>query len=208
MSVERIVAGGDAIRLDISRTSESAARSGDWRHIVAAIARSDHKGMQRIAAGDRRRNGTGTRAEAAKEPRRGEGFAMNIRFIVAAAFLLVALAFDSAAAAGPYDGEWKGTATSAGGRCRRAVISFTVDGTVVLGQAKFEGDTTAINGAVNETGAMGATIGFQSLRGRFTGVQFEGTFKFANCDWDAVLRRTGSEDGDHEAVSNGQKGRF
>jgi hypothetical protein len=141
------------------------------------------------------------------EPRRGEGFAMNIRFIVAAAFL-VALAFDSADATGPYDGEWKGTATPAGGRCRRAAISFTVEGKVVQGEAKFEGDTTAINGAVNDSGAMGATIGFQFLTGRFNGPQFEGTFKFANCDWDAVLRRTSSEDGDREAASSGPKRRY
>jgi hypothetical protein len=133
---------------------------------------------------------------------------MNIRFIVAAAFLLTVLAFDSADATGRYDGEWKGTATSAGGRCRRAAISFTVDGKVVLGEAKFEGDTTAINGAVNESGALGATIGFQFLTGRFNGQQFEGTFKFANCDWDAVLRRTSSEDSDREAASNGPKGRY
>jgi hypothetical protein len=132
---------------------------------------------------------------------------MNIRFIVAAAFL-VALAFDSADATGPYDGEWKGMATSTGGRCRQAALSFTVEGKVVQGEAKFEGDTTAINGAVNESGAMGATIGFQFLTGRFNGPQFEGTFKFANCDWDAVLRRTSSEDGDREAASRGPKGRY
>ena len=132
---------------------------------------------------------------------------MNIRFIVAAAFL-VALAFDSADATGPYDGQWKGTATPTGGRCRRAALSFSVDGTVVLGEAKFEADTTAINGAVNESGAMGATIGFQFLTGRFNGPQFEGTFKFANCDWDAVLRRTSSEDGDREAASSGPKRRY
>jgi hypothetical protein len=133
---------------------------------------------------------------------------MNIRFVVAAAFLLVVLLYNGADAAGPYDGEWKGTATSAGGRCRRAAISLTVEGRVVLGQAKFEADTTAINGAVSESGAMGATIGFQFLTGRFSGEQFEGTFKFANCDWDAVLRRTSSEDDNREAASSGQKGRY
>jgi hypothetical protein len=58
-----LVTDGDAIRLDTPRTSERAARSGDWRRIVAAIARSHHKGMERFAAGDRRRNDTGTIAE-------------------------------------------------------------------------------------------------------------------------------------------------
>jgi hypothetical protein len=58
-----LVADGDAIRLDAPRTSEWAARSGDGRHVVAAIARSDRKGVECIAAGDRRRNDTGTIAE-------------------------------------------------------------------------------------------------------------------------------------------------
>jgi hypothetical protein len=126
---------------------------------------------------------------------------MNIRFIVSAAFLAPVLLFNNADAGGLYDGEWQGTATSAGERCRRAAISFTVEGTVVLGQAKLEGDSPAINGAVDEGGALGATIGFQFLTGRFNGERFEGTFKFANCDWDAVLRRTGSADSDRAASS-------
>jgi hypothetical protein len=127
---------------------------------------------------------------------------MNTRFIVAAASLLLVLPFHNADAASPYGGEWKGTATSAGGRCRRAVISFAVEGTVVLGQAQFEGDTPAIKGAVDERGALGATIGFQFLTGRFNGERFEGTFKFGNCNWEAVLRRTG---GGREGTSNGLK---
>jgi hypothetical protein len=130
---------------------------------------------------------------------------MNIRLIVAAAFVPLVLLSEYADARGPYDGEWKGTATSAGERCRRAAISFTVEGTVVLGEAKFDGDTPAINGAVDADGALGATIGFQFLTGRFNGEQFKGTFKFANCDWDAILRRASSPDGDSDAVSNGMK---
>ncbi|MBO0751374.1 MAG: hypothetical protein J2P53_04645 [Bradyrhizobiaceae bacterium] len=135
--------------------------------------------------------------------------------IVAAAFLLLMLVFDNAYAAGPYDGEWKGTATSANERCKRATLSFTVEGTVVLGQAKLEGDTTSINGAVDDRGGMGATIGFQFLTGRFTGDQFEGSFKFANCDWEATLRRSTDiggrpsgvpdPDGDREAASSGRR---
>jgi hypothetical protein len=58
-----LAADGDAIRLDTPRTSAWAARSGDGRHIMAAIARSDHKGVECSAAGDRRRNDTGTIAE-------------------------------------------------------------------------------------------------------------------------------------------------
>jgi hypothetical protein len=116
---------------------------------------------------------------------------MNNQLIVAtAAFLLLLLQFKNADAAGPYDGEWKGTATPTSDRCKRAAVNFTVEDQVVLGQAKFDGDTSNISGTVTESGAMGATIGFQSLRGQFRGDEFEGTFKSADCQWEALLRRT------------------
>jgi hypothetical protein len=136
------------------------------------------------------------------------GFAMSNRFIVAAvAFLLLPLQFNpgDAASPGPFDGEWNGQATSAGERCKRAVVNFTVEGRVVLGQAKFDGDTPSINGTVNESGAVGATIGFQFLKGQFSGDEFEGTFKFSDCQWEAVLRRTNAADRNH--ASSGPKGR-
>jgi len=45
---------------------------------------------------------------------------MNRPLIVAtAAFLLLLPRFNNADAAGPYDGEWSGTATSAGERCKQ-----------------------------------------------------------------------------------------
>jgi hypothetical protein len=134
---------------------------------------------------------------------------MNNRFIVAAvAFLLLLFQFNrgDAAGPGPYDGEWKGTATSAGERCKRAVVNFTVEGRVVLGQAKFDGDTSNINGAVNESGAVGATIGFQFLKGQFSGDEFEGTFKFFDCQWEAVLKRGGVGE-PNRAASSGLKSR-
>jgi hypothetical protein len=134
---------------------------------------------------------------------------MNNRFIVAAvAFLLLLFHADvgDAGGPGPYDGEWKGTATSTGDRCKRAAVSFTVEGKIVLGQAKFDNDTPSINGTVSETGAMGATIGFQFLTGRFNGDDFEGTFKFSDCQWEAALRRTGTGDSNRAATS-GLKGR-
>jgi hypothetical protein len=146
-----------------------------------------------------------------EEPRRQEGFAMNNRFMVAAvAFLLLLFQFSrgNAAGTGPYDGEWKGTATSAGERCKRAAVAFTVEGQVVLGQAKFDGDTSSINGTVSEGGAVGATIGFQFLTGRFSGEEFEGTFKFSDCQWEAVLKRTSTSAGDrNRAATSGLKGR-
>jgi hypothetical protein len=125
---------------------------------------------------------------------------MNNRFIIAAvALLLLLFQFNhsDAASPGPYDGEWKGQATSAGERCKRAVVNFTVEGRVVLGQAKFDGDTPSINGTVDESGAVGATIGFQFLKGQFTGDEFEGTFKFSDCQWETVLKRGSAADRNH-----------
>jgi len=87
---------------------------------------------------------------------------MNGPLIVAtAAFLLLLPQFNNADAAGPYDGEWTGTATSAGERCKQAVVKLTVEGQ-----------------------------GFQPLRGQFIRDQFEGAFKSFNCEWKAFLRRT------------------
>ncbi len=116
---------------------------------------------------------------------------MNRPLIVAtAAFWLLPPQFNNADAAGPYDGEWTGTATSTGERCKRAVVKFTVQGQVVLGQARFERDAPNINGTVAADGAFGATIGFQPIWGQFTGDEFEGAFKSFDCEWKALLRRT------------------
>jgi hypothetical protein len=124
------------------------------------------------------------------EPTYSRGFAMNGLLIVfAAAFLLLLAQFSAVDAAGPYDGEWAGSATSTGERCKRAVVKLTVDGQVVLGQAKFERDAPNINGTVDENGVLGATIGFQPFRGRFTPDEFEGAFKSFDCEWKAVLKR-------------------
>jgi hypothetical protein len=119
------------------------------------------------------------------------GFVMNgLLIVTTAAFLLLLSQFNNADAAGPYDGEWTGTATSAGERCKRAVVKLTVDGHVVLGQARFERDAPNINGTVDGDGVFGATIGFQPFRGQFVSDAFEGTFKSFDCEWKALLRRT------------------
>ena len=110
--------------------------------------------------------------------------------VVMAAFLLVLPQFSNANAAGPYDGEWTGTATATRQRCKQAVVTLTVEGQVVLGQARFERDAPNINGTVDEGGAFGATIGFQPFKGQFTRDEFEGTFKIFDCEWKALLRRT------------------
>jgi TonB family protein len=112
---------------------------------------------------------------------------MNGLRIVATAALLLLLQFNNADAAGPYDGEWTGTATSTGERCKRAVVKLTVEGQIVLGQATFERDAPNINGTVDEHGTVGATIGFQPLTGQFTGEQLEGTFRSFDCEWKALL---------------------
>jgi hypothetical protein len=118
------------------------------------------------------------------------GFVMNGLLIVFAAALLLCLLFNRVGAAGPYDGEWTGTATSTAARCKRAVITLTVKGRDVSGQAKFERDAPMINGTVVADGTVGATVGFQPLWGQFTGDEFEGTFKSLDCEWKALLKRT------------------
>jgi hypothetical protein len=59
------------------------------------------------------------------------------RIVATAAFLLLLPQFNNADAAAPYDGEWIGTASSTGDRCRRAVVELTVEGQIVLGRATF-----------------------------------------------------------------------
>jgi hypothetical protein len=112
------------------------------------------------------------------------------RIVAMAALLLFQPQFNNANAAGSYDGEWTGTATSTGGRCKRAVVKLTVEGQIVLGQATFERGAPNINGSVDERGAVGATIGFQPLRGQFTRDEFDGTFRSFDCEWKVLLRRT------------------
>ena len=115
---------------------------------------------------------------------------MNSAHIVAtAAFLLLLSQFNNADAAGPYDGEWTGTATSTGERCKPAIVRLTIEGRAVLGQAKFERDEPNINGTVDEDGTFGGTIGFQPIRGQFMRDEFEVTFKSFDCEWKALLRR-------------------
>ena len=94
-----------------------------------------------------------------------------------------------ARAAGPYDGEWIGSATSTGRRCQPATVTLTVQDKVATGQAKFQTDAPSINGTVLDDGTLGATIGFQHLTGKFTHDEFEGTFKSSDCIWKMLLKR-------------------
>jgi hypothetical protein len=119
-----------------------------------------------------------------------EGPMKRLLRIAAVAHLLLSSGFSDAYAADPYDGNWTGSATSTGGRCRPARVTLSVEGRVVTGQARFEGDAPNIHGTVLEDGALGATIGFQHLTGKFTQDEFEGTFKSSDCVWKMLLKRT------------------
>jgi hypothetical protein len=89
-----------------------------------------------------------------------------------------------------FDGEWSGSAAVTSGRCRPAIVTLTVAGKVVTGEARFEPGPQSIHGTVREDGAFGATIGFQHLLGKFTDDTFEGTFNSFNCAWKMILKRT------------------
>jgi hypothetical protein len=90
-----------------------------------------------------------------------------------------------------YDGGWAGSATSPSGRqCRPAIVTLTVEGDVVTGEAKFAVDVAEIRGTVREDGGFGGTIGFQVLTGEFMSDQFKGAFKNGDCAWALLLRRS------------------
>lgn len=116
----------------------------------------------------------------------------NTRRPLAVASIVCALLLSQSSdsyAAGPYDGEWSGSATSDRARCKPGRVTLTVAGRVVTGKATLEGETPNINGTVWEDGTFGATIGFQHLTGKFIGDELEGSFKTAECQWKILLRR-------------------
>jgi hypothetical protein len=110
--------------------------------------------------------------------------------IASVAPLLLMLQSGEGRAGGPFDGEWSGSAVAAGGRCRPAIVTLTINGKVVSGEARFEAGPQNILGTVHEDGAFGATIGFQHLIGKFVENTFEGTFNSFNCTWKMNLKRT------------------
>src|ERR1700691_2675611 len=100
------------------------------------------------------------------------------RVLVAAVALILLLAQLSdgcaAAPAGPFDGQWTGSATSTARQCKPAQVTVTVEGTMVSGQARFADETSNINGTVRADGSFGATIGWQALNGKFSGDEVDG----------------------------------
>jgi len=105
------------------------------------------------------------------------------------AMLLFVVPFGDGRAEGRFDGEWGGFAMSAGRRCTAAAVTMTVEGTLVVGHAKFETEALNIHGTVWGDGNFGATIGFLHLTGKFMDNQFSGTFKNADCAWKMYLTR-------------------
>jgi hypothetical protein len=108
--------------------------------------------------------------------------------VVTAACALLLSQFTSSYAAGPYDGEWTGTATPNRGRCRPVPVTLTVAGKVVTGEVRLDRETE-IRGTVWEDGSFGATIGFNQLTGQFNRNAFEGAFETADCTWKMLLKR-------------------
>jgi hypothetical protein len=115
----------------------------------------------------------------------------GLLLVTSIANLLFLSNFDNVRAAGPYDGEWRGSAMVVkNGRCRSANVTLTVRGNEAIGQAKFDLDARNIAGTVRPDGTFGGTIGFLHLMGRFTEDKFEGTFQSVDCAWIVTLRRT------------------
>ena len=110
---------------------------------------------------------------------------------------LLAWVAHASAGAGPYDGDWNGSAVSNVRQCRPASVTLKVRGRDVTGEAKFEqnvpsmSESPAINGTVFEDGHFGGTIGFTRVAGQFTANGFEGTFKSSDCTWSIDLKRAG-----------------
>lgn len=114
-----------------------------------------------------------------------------MKLLVASVANLLFLSEFGNAYAGPYDGEWTGSATATNrGRCKPANVTLTVDGKDAIGQARFDLGGRDIRGTVAADGTFGASIGFQYLTGKFTQDKFEGTFNSFDCAWNIVLKRT------------------
>jgi hypothetical protein len=135
-------------------------------------------------------------APAAKRPdrhgsRRRKSSTKRLLLVAAIASLLFAAQLGNANAAGPYEGEWRGTArATTEDRCKPAAVTLTIVGEQAIGQAKFELDTRNILGTVRQDGTLGATIGFQHLTGKIGEDRFEGTFRSFDCAWSMILRRS------------------
>jgi hypothetical protein len=111
----------------------------------------------------------------------------RLLFLVSIASLLF---LGNASAAGPYDGEWSGSATSKDSRCKSASVTLTILGNQATGQAKFDPDARNIHGTVRPDGTFGGTIGFQHLTGKIVDDTFEATFQNPDCVWMLIVKHT------------------
>jgi hypothetical protein len=123
------------------------------------------------------------------DPRPAGEFTKRIKRRLVAAVICVLLLSQGSFAAGPFDGQWNGTATPNRGRCKAATVAITIAGKVVSGEMRLEGGTSEIRGTVWEDGSFGATIGFHHLTGKFSRDAFEGEFDTPDCKWKMQLRR-------------------
>jgi len=110
--------------------------------------------------------------------------------IASLAHIFLPMGVGVACAAGPFDGTWTGSATPSAGRCKPAIVTLTVEGATVTGQARFDTEAPNINGTVRDDGVFGATLGWRPLAGKFTEDGFEGTFESAGCVWQMLLKRS------------------
>jgi hypothetical protein len=124
-----------------------------------------------------------------EHPRQAGEFIKRMERRLVAAATCVLLLSQGSLAAGPFDGQWNGTATPNRGRCKVANVTVTVAGKIVSGEMRLEGGTSEIRGTVWEDGSFGATIGFHHLTGQFRRDAFEGEFDTADCKWKMQLRR-------------------
>jgi hypothetical protein len=124
-----------------------------------------------------------------EHPRQTCEFIKRIKRRFVAAVACVLLLSEGSFAAGPFDGQWNGTATPNAGRCRPANVTLTIAGKVVSGELRLERGALEVRGTVWEDGSFGATIGFHHLTGQFGRDAFEGEFDTADCKWKVQLRR-------------------
>src|SRR5262245_64544163 len=94
-----------------------------------------------------------------EHPRQTGEFIKRMERRLVAAATCVLLLSQGSFAAGPFDGQWNGTATPNRGRCKAANVTVTVAGKVVSGEMRLEGGTSEIKGTGGEGGSFGDAIG-------------------------------------------------
>jgi len=99
------------------------------------------------------------------------------------------LSFNAAHAAGPYDGEWKGTAVTRP-PCNMGEIALSVADNKVSGEARFPRGTPHIAGVVADDGKFDGSVGHWRFTGIFKDDAFSGSFStVGRCDMTVTLTR-------------------